>query len=112
MLGSFLFSAILVLMTAFGPALTGGGVIYASAAQVGALVAAWMLVLFGLMSYVLQFARGYLIGVLYAAGLGFGLIRNPWLIVVAGVLVILLGLVVFVRFVRGNPVPGQEGANA
>jgi hypothetical protein len=113
MVASLVFSVLLVALTFLGPSITGGTGIFASSAQVGALVAAWMLAVFSIASYVLGFGRGYVIGALYALGLGFGeALLNPWLIVAAALLVVLMGLIVFVRFVRETPLPPQEAGRA
>lgn len=114
MIASLIFSVALVALTAVWPALSGGSSsMFSSSAQVASLVAAWMLVIFSVASFVLNFSRGYLIGVLYALGLGLGLLLDsPVPTIVAGGLLVLLGLFIFARFVRGNPLPGEEGANA
>ena len=114
MIASLVFSVVLVALTWAWPALSGGSSsMFSSSAQVASLVAAWMLVVFSVASYVLGFARGYLIGILYALGLGLGqLLRSPVPTMFAGGLLVLLGLIIFARFVRSNPLPGQEAADA
>jgi hypothetical protein len=113
MIVSLVFSVVLLTLTAAWPALIGGGRMFTSDAQVAALVAAWMLVVFTVGSYMMNFTRGYVIGVLYALGLGLGLLLQTSLpAVAAGILVVILGLVVFVRFVRRSGLPPEEAADA
>jgi len=114
MVASLIFSVVLVALTWAWPALSGGSSsMFSSAAQVASLVAAWMLALFSVASYVLGFSRGYVIGILYALGLGLSLlVDSPVPTIVAGGLLVLLGLVIFLRFLRQNPIPGEEAADA
>jgi hypothetical protein len=54
----------------------------------------------------MDYTRGYLIAALYA--LAFGgkvLLHNPIVFVVAGIVGVLMGLAVFVRFLRTHPKP-------
>jgi hypothetical protein len=69
----------------------------------------WMILVFGLGSYFTDFGRGYVIGALYAlAFAGTILLGEPVLFALCGAIIVLLGLVVFVRFLRAHPVPGEE----
>ncbi len=113
LIGSLVFSVVLVAVTVAAPMANAGAPLFASSAQVAALVAAWMLVLFSLMAYIQGFARGYLIGALYALGLGLTeWLRDPWPAILCGVAVLLMGVGIFIRFMRNNPLPSQEGADA
>lgn len=69
----------------------------------------WSIVIFCLMSYFLDFARGYIIGVLFATGLaGTILFNNPVILLIAGILIMIPGIVLFIRFLRTQPVPFEE----
>jgi MFS family permease len=69
----------------------------------------WMMGVFSLASYWIDFTRGYVIGVLYALGFsGTMLLDSPMMFVVAGAVILLMGLVVFVRFLREYPVPEEN----
>ena len=69
----------------------------------------WMMGVFSLASYCIDFTRGYVIGVLYALGFsGTILLDSPIMFVVAGAIILLMGLVVFVRFLREYPVPEEN----
>lgn len=68
----------------------------------------WVMLLFGLGSYLMEFSRGYWIGVLYA--LAFGgttLLDGPALFAICGGILVLVGLAVFVRFLRTHPKPAE-----
>ena len=75
-----------------------------------------MLVVFGALAYFLQFERLYIIAVLMALPLPLdflardlmGLEIGFWLFVVPGLLIVLMGLVYFVRFIRAYPVVKLE----
>jgi hypothetical protein len=68
----------------------------------------WMMIIFAIGSHLMDFSRGYLIGALYA--LAFGgtiLLDEPIILATCGVVTVLLGLVVFWRFLRTHPKPAQ-----
>jgi hypothetical protein len=76
-------------------------------------IGGWMLLILGLASYFMDYRRGYVIAVLYA--LAFGgtvLVHNPGMFVIAGLLAVLMGLVVFVRFLRTHPKPSEAEPGA
>ncbi len=76
-------------------------------AVVGAWV--WSIVIFCLMSYFMDFSRGYIIGVLFATGLaGTILFANPVILLIAGILIMIPGIVLFIRFLRTQMVPFEE----
>jgi len=67
-----------------------------------------MFLILGLGSYFTDYTRGYVIAALYA--LAFGgtvLIHNPITFIVAGILAVLMGLAVFVRFLQTHPKPAE-----
>ena len=74
-----------------------------------------MLLVFGLMAHFLAYDRLYLIGVLYALPLPvdmvlkrFAEIRITYLLfAVCGIVIVVIGLVTFVRFLRENPLPAE-----
>jgi len=69
-------------------------------------IGGWMFLIVGLSSYFTDYTRGYVIAALYA--LAFGgkvLLHNPIVFVVAGTVAVLMGLAVFVRFLRTHPTP-------
>ena len=71
-------------------------------------IGGWMLLILGLGSYFTDYTRGYIIAALYA--LAFGgtvIVHNPITFIVAGVLAVLMGLAVFVRFLRTHPKPSE-----
>ena len=71
-------------------------------------IGGWMFLILGLGSYFTDYTRGYVIAALYA--LGFGgkvLLHNPITFIIAGMLAVLMGLVVFVRFLRTHPKPSE-----
>jgi len=71
-------------------------------------IGGWMLLILGLGSYFTDYTRGYVIAALYA--LAFGgtvLLHNPIMFIVAGILALLMGLAVFVRFLRTYPKPSE-----
>ena len=71
-------------------------------------IGGWMLLIVGLGSYFTDYTRGYVIAALYA--LAFGgkvLLHNPITFIIAGMLAVLMGLVVFVRFLRTHPKPSE-----
>lgn len=69
----------------------------------------WMTGVFSLASYCIDFRRGYVVGVLYAVGFsGTMLLDSPIMFVVAGAVILLMGLVVFVRFLREYPIPEED----
>lgn len=70
---------------------------------------AWMLFILGLASYFTDFTRGYVIAVFYALGFaGTVLLSNPRVMLLAGSPIILMGAVVFIRFLRTYPKPEAE----
>lgn len=71
-------------------------------------IGGWMFLILGLSSYFMGYTRGYVIAALYA--LAFGgtvLVHDPVMFVLAGLLAVLMGLVVFVRFLRRHPKPSE-----
>jgi hypothetical protein len=69
-------------------------------------IGGFLFLILGLSSYFMDYIRGYVIAALYA--LAFGgkvLFHNPIVFVVAGTVAILMGLAVFVRFLRTHPKP-------
>ena len=69
-------------------------------------IGGWMFLILGLASYFMDYRRGYVIAALYALGFGGSvLLHNSITFIVAGALGVLMGLVVFVRFVRTHPKP-------
>jgi hypothetical protein len=75
-------------------------------------IGGWMLLIVGLASYFTDYTRGYVIAALYA--LAFGgkvLLHNPIMFIVAGMLAVVMGLVVFVRFLRTHPKPSELEPN-
>ncbi len=71
-------------------------------------LAAWIILIFSLASYFMDFTRGYVIGVLCALGLaGTVLLDNPNMFLLAGGVIALMGLAVFIRFLRKYPIPTQ-----
>jgi hypothetical protein len=88
----------------------GGGSPWLGARELFALgIGFWMMLFFGLGSYFTDFGRGYAIGALYA--LAFGgtiLLGEPVLFAFCGAIIVLWGLVVFVRFLRAHPLPEEE----
>jgi len=74
-------------------------------------LAVWIILIFGLASYFMDFTRGYVIGVLCALGFsGTILLDNPFMFAIAGAVILLMGLVVFIRFLRKYRIPAQEDA--
>lgn len=74
-------------------------------------LAVWMILIFSLASYFMDFTRGYVIGVLCALGLaGTVLFDNPIMFLLAGGVIVLMGLVVLIRFLRKYRIPAQEDA--
>ena len=82
--------------------------------------AAWalnMLLVFGLMGYFLEFERLYFIGLVYAVVLPLDYILQetielhivPYMFAAAGMLIVAVGFVYLLRFLRNYPVI-QEGA--
>ena len=71
-------------------------------------IGGFMFLILGLSSYFMDYRRGYVIAALYA--LSFGgkvLIHNPIVFVAAGAAAALMGLTVFVRFLRAHPKPAS-----
>jgi hypothetical protein len=67
-------------------------------------IGGWMFLILGLASYFMQYMRGYVIAVLYAVAFGGKvLLHNPITFIVAGLVAVLMGLAVFVRFLRTHP---------
>jgi hypothetical protein len=76
-------------------------------------IGGWMFLILGLASYFMDYTRGYVIAALYA--LAFGgtvLLHNPMTFIIAGMMAVLMGLVVFVRFLRTHPKPCDLGPGA
>lgn len=72
-------------------------------------IVGWMFLILGLASCFADYTREYVIAALYA--LAFGgtvLLHNPIMFIVAGLLAVLMGLVVLVRFLRRHPVHLKE----
>jgi hypothetical protein len=88
----------------------GGASAWMGARELFALgIGFWMMLIFGLGSYFTDFIRGYLIGALYALAFGGAiLLGEPILFALCGAIIVLLGLVVFVRFLRAHPVPEAD----
>jgi hypothetical protein len=91
----------------------GGSVLEAvagSRAQAALGLAVWIILILSLASYFMEdFTRGYVIGVLCALGFsGTILLDNPFMFAIAGAVILLMGLVVFIRFLRKYPIPAQE----
>jgi len=85
------------------------------------LPAGWVvncLVVFGLMAYFLDFSRLYLIGVLYALAVPLDIMQREFASIdltfaafgVPAAVILLMGAVVFIRFLRDYPLP-TEGAS-
>ena len=73
----------------------------------------WILFVFSVMAYWLDFVRLYLIGAAYAmAFAGAGLLDAPIVFLVAGGVVLFPGLFLLVRFIRKYPVPGRSELHA
>jgi MFS family permease len=71
-------------------------------------IGGWMLLILGLGSYFTDYTRGYVIAALYALAFsGTVLLHNPIMFIVAGVLAVVMGLVVLVRFLRTQPKPSE-----
>jgi len=73
-------------------------------------IGGFVFLIVGLSSYFTDYTRGYVIAALYA--LAFGgkvLLHNPITFVVAGMMAVLMGLLVFVRFLRTHPKPSELG---
>jgi hypothetical protein len=71
-------------------------------------IGGWMFLILGLGSYFTDYTRGYFIAALYA--LAFGgtvLFHNHIVFIVAGILAMVMGLVVLVRFLRIHPKPPE-----
>jgi len=74
------------------------------------------LLVFGAMAYLLEYDRLYIVGVVYGMAIPatelIGQIWHvdlgPWIFLAAGLIILAMGLVVFVRFVRTTPIPDQE----
>jgi hypothetical protein len=76
-------------------------------------IGGFMFLILGLSSYFMDYRRGYVIAALYA--LAFGgkvLFHNPIVFVLAGTVAILMGLAVFVRFLRTHPKLSELGPGA
>ena len=74
-------------------------------------VGAWMMLILGLGSNFTDFARGYVIAVCYALGFsGTVLMSNPRVFLVPGSVIVLMGLVVFTRFLRKYPTAPRQSA--
>jgi len=76
------------------------------------------IVVFGLGAYFLDFERLYLIGVMYALPIilkeigeeVWGIPFGYWAFAIPGLIVVVIGLVLLVRFIRENPIHAAEGA--
>lgn len=74
------------------------------------------LVVFGLMAYFMDFSRLYLIGVMYAIAVPLDLVQREFATTdltfaafgVPAAVILLMGAVVFVRFLRDYPLPADE----
>jgi len=92
----------------------GGSVLEAvagSRAQAALGLAVWIILIFSLASYFMDFTRGYVIGVLCALGLaGTVLFDNQIMFLLAGGVIVLMGLVVFIRFLCKYRITMQEDA--
>jgi hypothetical protein len=66
----------------------------------------WMMVIFSIGSYLLEYSRGYLIGALYALAFGGTIcLDQPLIFAMCGAIALLMGLMVFLRFMRSHPKP-------
>lgn len=66
----------------------------------------WMMVIFAIGAHLLEYSRGYIVGALYA--LAFGgtiLLDQPIVFAICGAMAVLMGLLVFVRFLRAHAKP-------
>jgi hypothetical protein len=73
-------------------------------------IGAWMLLILGLASYFMDFTRGYVVAALYALAFsGTILLHNPIMLITAGAVATLMGLIVFVRFLRRYRKPAKVG---
>ena len=79
-----------------------------SAGLVALGIGAWMMLVFSLGSYFMDFTRGYVVGALYVLGFsGTVLLHNPIMLLFAGGITLLMGLVVFIRFLQNYPIPAE-----
>ena len=71
-------------------------------------IGGFIFLILGLSSYFMDYRRGYVIAALYALSFGGKVLsHNPIVFVVAGTAAILMGLAVFVRFLRTLPKPAM-----
>jgi len=76
-------------------------------------IGGWMFLILGLASYFMDYRRGYLIAALYALAFGGTVVlHNPIMFIVAGILGVLMGAVIFVRFIQTHPKPAELEADA
>jgi hypothetical protein len=81
-------------------------------AAVPVLIGIWMMLIFSLVSYFMDFTRGYVIGALYALGFsGAPLLDTPLVFALAGGAVLLMGLIVMIRFLRRYPLPESAASS-
>lgn len=91
------------LMRTTGPS---QGTLWAAPVVVALGIGAWMLLILGLASYCLDFTRGHVIAALYALAFSSTvLLHNPIMFIMAGAVAVLMGLIVFVRFLRKYRIP-------
>lgn len=77
------------------------------------------LLVFGAMAYLLEYDRLYIVGVVYGIAIPatelIGQIWHvdlgPWIFLAAGLIILAMGLMVFVRFVRTTPIPERESGD-
>lgn len=105
-------AAVFVTFSVFAGAPAGLPVVLEGTVVVPVLAGLWMMVILSLVSYFMDFTRGYVIGAFYALGFsGAPLLDNPVVFALAGGAVVLMGLVVLRRFLRQYPPPdtGESG---
>jgi hypothetical protein len=100
---------VLLLALAWRSGASGGGSPWLGARELFAFgIGFWMVLVFGLGSYFTDFDRGYLVGALYALAFGGTILMDePALFAFCGAILVLVGLVVFGRFLRAFPKPAE-----
>lgn len=94
------------LLVATLPRFPLGGLAFARSTLLAIAVGMWVMVGLSLVAYLLDFTRGYLIAVLYAVGFGgTELLNDPVVLVLTAAVILLIGIIVLVRFVRGHRRP-------
>jgi hypothetical protein len=105
---------LLLLALAWRSGAPGGGSPWLGSPELFALgIGFWMMLVFGVGSYLLDFGRGYLIGALYALAFGGAiLLDQPGVFLICGVILVFVGLIVFVRFLQTHPKPAELESGA